>query len=1086
MSELQTNPELEVLINEILTDVTQIVGEQRLPNSTYRLQLNRDFTFLCAIDLVDHLHQLGISHLYLSPIFQSRPGSMHGYDVVRHNAINPEIGTLDDLRELANQLHARGMGLILDVVPNHMCAAASVNQWWSDVLENGPSSAFAHFFDIDWMPLKPDLANKVLLPILGEQFGRVLEGGLLSLRYAEGAFSLHYFDHVLPIAPRSYALILTSHLDELSQTLGSDHPDLMELLSILTSVRNLPLRTETNDERVAERRREKEIIKRRLHELVQRSAEVAEFVNRNVVEINGKPGKSASFDRLDELLHEQAYRLADWRVASDEINYRRFFDVNELAAICVEHPDVFEATHQLVFELLDEGLIDGLRIDHPDGLYDPAGYLRQLQERRFLQLCRHALMRRVAEDVVEAQWLELAPRLAELWRNVCTMPGAPLARPLYVIVEKILGRDEPVPGDWLTHGTVGYDFLNPLNGIFIDGSGAELFDRLFTKVVGGKVDFREMAYHCKRLIARMSMASEVSVLGYQLDRISERNRWSRDFTRPSLTRALQEVIASFGVYRTYVTDGRILDRDRQYLETAVARAKRRNPAMSESIFDFVRDLLLLKYRANADEQEREAQRRFVGKFQQLTGPMMAKAIEDTVFYRFNRLVSLNEVGGEPRHFGTLLEEFHDQNENRLPRFAHGLLTTSTHDTKRSEDVRARINVLSEIPREWQQRVLKWARWNQQLKTEVDGVLAPSGSDEYLLYQTLIGIWPMTTNRTPLDSLDESTATESPVPELMRLRAEPRSDASVGGVVTTKAKLGALSTTSARRSPLGAGLPLTESVRLQLEDRVAAYMLKVAREAKSQTSWISPHAPYEEALRRFIHGLFHTDDRRHPFLTEVADFAATVAEHGYWNSLSQTLLKLTSPGVPDFFQGTEQWVLTLVDPDNRRLVDFNPSYRRLLVLIQALAQQDSSPDAVSARASFLADLLADRANGGIKLFLTYVMLQLRKKLPDVFTSGDYIPLEVTGSQSEHVVAYARRSGPQVAVIIVPRLTVKLIGLGGPVPLGPVWQDTVVTVPTSLGATVFKDAITLQKHRADERHCLRLSDLTANFPMCCLYS
>ena len=1121
-----------VLIDAILADVTETIATQRLPVATYRLQLNADFTLRSASDLVEHLHQLGISHLYLSPIFTARRGSRHGYDVVRHYEINPEIGTLDDLRELAAHARVHGMGLILDVVPNHMCAIASMNPWWRDVLENGPSSSYAHYFDIDWMPLKPDLAHKVLLPILGDQFGRVLEDGLLRVTYDEGAFSLVYFDHSLPIAPRSYSLILSEGLNEFATQLGAEHVDYLELLSILTAIRNLPPRTETSAERLAERRREKEIIKRRLHELVQRSSSVAEFVSKNVTELNGQRGKSSTFNRLDELLNEQAYRLADWRVASDEINYRRFFDVNELAAICVEHPDVFEATHRFLFELLDEGLIDGLRIDHPDGLYDPAGYLRQLQQRGFLQLCRKSYQRisrssetrqefrsvpsnlvetpkvlatfatgeqtvlrsetrqefrPVPSNLIEApkvlatfatdeqpvlrsetrqefrpvpesnsnaeslgdfryenasstdqSWDAIAPRLAELWNNVCTVPGAPLARPLYVVVEKILGRDESVPGDWLAHGTVGYDFLNATNGVFVDASSEVALTKLFHRFAGREVDFREQAYQCKRLIARLSMASEVSVLGYQLDRISESNRWSRDFTRPSLTRALQEVIASFGVYRTYVTSGRILDRDRYYIETAVARAKRRNPAMSESIFDFVRDLLLLKYRDNADEQEREAQRRFVGKFQQLTGPMMAKAIEDTVFYRFNRLVSLNEVGGEPRHYGTWVEQFHDQNANRLPRYGHGLLASSTHDTKRSEDARARINVLSELPREWPLRALKWARWNERFKTEVDGVLAPSGDDEYLLYQTLVGIWP-TTNREN------------------------------GG---------------AKLAPQAA--PLSPEDRDRLEERISSYMLKVARESKSYSSWINPHAPYEEALRRFIRGLFHVEHRRRPFLAEVAEFAHLVAEHGYWNSLSQTLLKITSPGVPDFFQGCEQWVLTLVDPDNRGCVDFDSLYSPLRKLREILATTEAAPDRVTARAALLEPLLADRASGRIKLFVTHLALKLRANLPDLFCVGDYVPLEASGVHADHLVAFARRHGHQVVLTVVPRLTVSLTGLGGDVPRGDIWQDTALRVPSHLEATVFKDLFTLETHHTNPEGLLFMKDLTTHFPMCCLYS
>lgn len=1018
------------LIDRILAEVTDVIAAQRLPTATYRLQLNRDFTFKCATGLVEYFANLGISHLYLSPIFEARSGSSHGYDVVNHSAINPEIGTIDDFRALAQSVRKHGLGLILDVVPNHMCAASSVNSWWRDVLENGPSSSFANYFDIDWMPLKPDLANKVLLPILGDQFGHVLENGQLKLKYADGAFSLSYYDHSLPIAPRSYSLILSDLSNDLATTLGAENPDYLELLSIQTAVRNLPLRTETDRTRLAERRREKEIIKRRLHELVLRSPMIAQFVERSVTEINGQDGHSESFDRLDALLSDQAYRLADWRVASDEINYRRFFDVNELAAICVEHSEVFESTHRLLFALLSEGLVDGLRIDHPDGLYDPAGYLRQLQERRFLQLCRQTVDKLVEPAQRDEQWATLSARLTDLWRNVCTLPGTALARPLYIVVEKILGRDETVPGDWLTHGTVGYDFLNTANGLFVEPASEVACTRLFERFVGREVDFRELAYQCKRLIARMSMASEVSVLGYQLDRISESNRWSRDFTRPSLTRALQEVIASFGVYRTYVADGRILDRDRQYIETAVARAQRRNPAMSESIFKFLRDLLLLKYRENSTEPERAEQRKFVGKFQQLTGPMMAKSIEDTAFYRFNRLVSLNEVGGEPRHFGTGVAKFHHQNANRLPRFSHGMLGTSTHDTKRSEDVRTRIDVLSEIPREWQSRTLKWNRWNQRLKTEVDGALAPSGSDEYLLYQTLIGIWPWKQHQVP----------------------------AVGNPPSS----------------------LTAEQRVQLRERLRAYMLKVAREAKSETSWISPHEPYEQALLRFIDGLFEEEDRRRPFLSEVDAFAQQIAEHGCWNSLAQTLLKITSPGVPDFYQGCEQWIFTLVDPDNRHPVDFNPLRRSL----QQQQERLASASEPRARAEYISELLDSRADGRLKLFVMATALQLRRGNPDLFTVGEYIPLELKGTYRDCAVAFARRHGPNVSITVVPRLVVRVAGFGVKAPLGDVWQDTSLVVPSNLGVPNAVDLYSQESHAVDGRPEIPLSELFSVLPLCCL--
>lgn len=1016
-------------LDRILAAITQQQATQRLPTATYRVQLSGQNTFRDVLAAVPYFDALGISDLYLSPFLEARPGSLHGYDVVRHTAINPEIGTLEELRGLRAALRERGMGLIEDVVPNHMSNAPRWNAWWEDVLENGPSSVYASYFDIDWMPLKPDLAYKVLLPVLGEQFGKVLEEGQLAVRYGGGAFWLEYFDQRFPLAPGSYGVILAPRLPELQAQIGEDHPDLLELLSILTSARNLPPRTETDPERLAERRREKDIMKRRLHELVDRSTPVSEYLAESLRCLNGAPGDSRSFDWLDDLLQRQAYRLAYWRVAADEINYRRFFDVNELAAICTEQPRVFAETHRLLFELLNENTLTGLRIDHPDGLYDPRSYLCQLQEEHFVRLCRQQQASREQPVPAEPQTWQDRPaggdgpdrpedthpaideRLRELWRTAAAIPGSPLGRLLYVVVEKILARGESLPDNWPVHGTVGYEFLNAVNGLFVAPTGERLLSALYTRFTGESLDFDSLAYQCKRLIVKMSMGSELHVLGHQLDRISERNRWTRDFTLSSLTRALQEVVACFGVYRTYVESGQVLERDSHYLGRAVALAKRHNPAMSASVFDFVHDVLLLHYHDNADEEERRAVQRFAGKFQQLTGPIMAKAVEDTAFYRYNRLVSLNEVGGNPARFGTSLEEFHQLNRSRLPRWAHTLNATSTHDTKRSEDVRARIDVLSEIGGEWRDRVQRWSRWHRRLKIEVDGSEAPSRNAEYLLYQTLVGIW-----HGQIPSGDERGA---------------------------------------------------------FQHRVQQYMLKVVREAKVNTSWVSPHEAYEAALSQFVAALL-TNDRRRPFLPDLNQFARRVAKHGRWNSLSQVVLKIGSPGVPDFYQGTDRWLLALVDPDNRQPVDLAANSRSLDRLLASMGEatgparrlahftrwaddksgspepHDSgrvqtlhNPMAIACR-----ELLDTSEDGRIKQFVTLIGLQARRCFPELFCEGEYLPLEPRGKFSEHVVAFARRHEEQVAVVLVPRLMVGITGFGGPTPLSELWGDTAIELPEGL--------------------------------------
>jgi (1->4)-alpha-D-glucan 1-alpha-D-glucosylmutase len=834
---------------------------------------------------------------------------------------------------------------------------------------------------------------------------------------------LRYYDARFPIAPDSYAKILAKGLEQLPSELGSEHPDLLEYLSILTAIKNLPPFTEADPQRIAERYREKEIIKRRLKELVERSPTVAAKMEGSLQALNGTRGDPRSFDGLDELLAQQSYRLSYWRVAAEEINYRRFFDINELAAICVEHRDVFESTHQLVFDLVDRGVVNGLRIDHPDGLFDPRGYLWQLQEKRFLQLCRKEWISRERPGALAASidtgagsddfgWQEVELRLRERFQQERQNLNMPLARPLYVVVEKILEPGEPLPEDWPVHGTVGYEFLNKLSGIFVSATGEKSISSAYTRFTGDSLDFRELAYQCKRLIARMNMASELTVLGYRLDRISERNRWTRDFTLSSLTRALQEIVACFSVYRTYITDGHVPDRDRRYLESAVARAKRRNPTMSASIFDFVRDLLLLRYRENADEAERQEQLRLIGKFQQLTGPIMAKAVEDTAFYRYNRLVSLNEVGGEPERFGSDVAAFHELNRRRLPRLARGMSSTSTHDTKRSEDTRARINVLSEVPKEWQQRLRRWARLNRRYRSDAEGQSAPSPSDEYLLYQSLIGIWPAAT---------------------------PRGDE-----------------------------------RARLVERIQQYMLKVAREAKLQSSWISPNEPYEQALTRFIADIFRSDKPR-SFFTDLDQFAGAISDHGRWNSLAQVLLKIASPGVPDFYQGSELWSLALVDPDNRQPVDFELRER-------LLSEQTSALDTATgeSRQALLSEILEHRHDGRIKLLVTRLALHLRLDFAALFTEGDYVPLTVRGKHADCAVAVARQNGELFAIAVVPRLTVQLCGLGGSPPVGPIWGDTAIEIPPELRNRTLNDVFT---HRpiSLQADAIPVSELLSMFPV-----
>lgn len=697
----------------------------RIPVSTYRLQFNRQFKFSDAKNIVSYLHSLGISDIYASPYFKTREGSLHGYDIVDHNTLNPEIGTEDEFNELIQELRKYGIGQILDIVPNHMCIADKNNGWWMDVLENGPSSIYADFFDIDWEPVKKELVNKVLLPFLGDQYGKVLENQELKLIFEEGAFFVYYYDHRFPVRPLTYTHILEHRIDKIEHVLSSKNPYFVELLSIITALKHLPSYTETKHEKIIERHREKEVIKKRIWNLYSEAPEVKDFINDNVAIFNGIKGEPGSFDLLDKLLSEQVYRLSHWRVAAEEINYRRFFDINDLAAICMEKPAVFEETHKLIFKLIKEGKVTGLRVDHPDGLYNPSEYFCLLQRNCFFQKqlayirsLKKDIPKELIEDLKEEIPIFTGPsdiKSEILQRYNELLAGDPQAKPFYIIGEKILTKDERMPEDWPIFSTTGYVFLNALNGIFVATENARAFDDYYAKFIKSKIDFQDVVYENKKLIMQVAMSSEVNTLGHYLNNISEKDRHTRDFTLNSLTSAIVEAIAFFPVYRTYINQSGVNDRDRRYIELAVAKAKRKNPAISGSVFDFLKDVLLLKYPDNISEEDKKERLAFVMRFQQITGPVMAKGIEDTAFYVYNRLISLNEVGGSPDRFGASLETFHGKNIERSKFWPNALIATSTHDSKRSEDVRARINVLSEMPEEWKESVIRWGRYNKKMK-----------------------------------------------------------------------------------------------------------------------------------------------------------------------------------------------------------------------------------------------------------------------------------------------------------------------------------------------------------------------------------
>jgi (1->4)-alpha-D-glucan 1-alpha-D-glucosylmutase len=961
------------------------VASAQIPLSTYRLQFNRNFTLEQGAALVDYLHELGISACYASPLTQARPGSPHGYDVTNHGVLNPEIGDEARLAEFAARLRAKGMGLVLDTVPNHMCIAHPSNLMWWDILENGPSSPYANFFDIDWNPPKADLTNKVLLPMLGDQFGKVLENGEIRIAYENGAFVARYYEWSLPLAPRTWTHILQPALERVRGALAESNPDLMEFESIITAMDHLPERDETDPERIRERMREKEVIKRRLAALLDNSAEISSALAYSLTDINGVKGDPHSFDRLEKLLENQAYRLSFWHVAADEINYRRFFDINELAAIRVEDPAVFDLVHELTLHLVEEGLVTGLRIDHADGLLDPALYLRMLQER-----C-------AAADKSTSG-------------NAVNDRGGPF----YLVVEKILTGGERLR-NWPIHGTTGYEFVNLLNGVFVDASNRHRFEDLYARFAGWQEAFRDVVYECKKLMLRASMSGEQNVLARKLDQISEQHRWSRDFTLNSLGRVLAEVISCFPVYRSYVTsDGRVTDDDREQIARAIGLAKRRNPALSESTFDFLASVLLLEHPDGLDEAARARRLAFTLRFQQLTSPVMAKGFEDTALYRYVPLASLNEVGGDPTCFGISAQEFHARNAQRAQQWPHGLSATSTHDTKRSEDVRARINVLSEIPDQWERAIWRWHHLTEPARSEIDGVAVPDPNEEYLFYQTLIGTWPL-----------------DPQPGEFE----------------------------------------------QYIKRIQAYMDKAAKEAKVRTSWIRADDRHDVKLAEFIGAVMRAGGDN-SFIADIGAFASRVARAGMLNSLSQTLLKIAAPGVPDFYQGTELWDLSLVDPDNRRPVD----YAARMAMVEEIKRS-----ADSNRVDLARKLFGHPNNGAIKAYLTREALNFRRSNAALFLRGDYIPLEASGAYGRNVISFARRTPEQHVIVAAGRFFTALGKLPEAAAGEETWRDTYLSAPAGLLSERCVELFTGAQVSADldrDRRQLCLADIFVHLPFALL--
>ena len=876
-----------------------VPAEAPPPGATYRVQLRPGFGFDEVAAISGYLADLGITHLYASPYLQAAPASTHGYDVVDHGQVNTELGGEDAHRRMCAALVEAGLGQVLDVVPNHMAIGGRENAWWWDVLENGPSSVYASYFDVDWDPPEAKLRNVVLLPILGDHYGRVLEAGELRLHREGGSFTVGYHEHLAPLAPRSLDRLLAA---------AAERCDSAELESIAQAFGRLPPSTDTDRESVRERHRDKEVLRASLARLCEEDEAVAAALDAQVGFVNDDA------DHLDALLERQNYRLAYWRTAERELDYRRFFDISTLIGLRIEDPQVFADTHALVLGWLRDGTLDGVRIDHPDGLRDPEGYLERLQE-------------------------------------ACG-GGA------WVVVEKILEHEEHLRPTWPVAGTTGYDFLNRLGGLFVDPAGRGPLLDLYREITGEARGFATVALDNKHLALRQSLATDLGRLTAIFVQVCERNRRYRDYTRHDLHEVLREVVACFPVYRSYVRPetGAMTGEDREVIARAVEQAKQRRPELEADLFDFLEDLLLLRVRGsqppglgpplNSVEVE------FVARFQQLTSPVMAKGVEDTAFYAYVPLVSLNEVGGNPGRFGTSVAEFHAGCLEAQRRWPSGLITTATHDTKRGEDVRVRISLLSEIPDAWGAAVRRWSDNNQKHRTGPD---RPDPNMEYLLYQTLVGAWP--------------------------LEAE----------------------------------------------RAAAYLEKASREAKIHTSWVDPNPSYDEALRSFVHALLGDEG----FTGDLATFVGPLVAAGRVTSLAQTLVKLTAPGVPDTYQGAELWDLSLVDPDNRRPVDYGVR-RGLLGQVQSMTAAQSW----------------EQVDEGVpKLLVTARALEFRRRRPELFgPEGAYVALEPTGPAAGHVVAFSRGDG---AVTVVPRL---VLGLGSP----PTWGDTAVEIGVGTWRNLFTGA------------------------------
>jgi (1->4)-alpha-D-glucan 1-alpha-D-glucosylmutase len=946
----------------------------RIPLSCYRLQFNRDFTFRHATASLNYLSRLGITDVYASPLLQSRSGSQHGYDVTDPSRINGELGDEQQFEAFQSALQKESMGLLLDIVPNHM-AASPENPWWMDVLENGPGSSYAAFFDIDWHPPSRTLDNKILLPVLGNFYGETINNGEFKIEFRDGTFSIRYYDMSFPLAPKTYRKILKHREHVLEKNLGHQSSAFQEYLGIVAALAALRERESLTIDAAGQRRLEVQGIKERLRKLYDANPQVQQFIRDNLRFFNGRRNDSTSFRDLDRLLAEQAYVLSYWQNVNEAINFRRFFTISDLIGVRVEDSVVFDATHQVVLNLIERKAVTGLRIDHIDGLRDPLAYLLRLQE--------------------SASFSHQKEKSADF----------------YVIVEKILSGTEELPAEWPVQGTTGYEYLNALNRLFVHPDGARQIEQNYFKFLGRKPAYDNLLYEKKKLVMATLLSAEMRYLGRQLGVLSQNDRYARDLPQMELSQALIETTACLSVYRTYIRSMEVPAEAKHEINRAVDAARLRNPRLDAAFFNFVRDVLLLHDEGHLFAEQREARLAFVMRWQQFTGPIVAKGLEDTVLYIYTPLLSLNEVGGNPSPSAITAPTFFDLVSEQKKHGQHGMSCTSTHDTKRGEDVRARINVLSEIPGGWQKHVNRWASWNANRKQKVDHHVAPDRNEEHLLYQTLIGAWPLREKELP-----------------------------------------------------------------QFRKRLEAYMIKANREAMVHTRWTRPNAAHERAVTSFVRAILKPA-KSNLFLNDFLPFQKKIAEYGMLNGLAQVLIKMTSPGVPDFYQGCDLWDLRLVDPDNRGPVDFKHR-DALLAEIEKKSSQDL--------ARYCRELVENWRDGLVKLYLIWKILNVRRNYSRLFSEGEFAPLEISGKRESSVIAYARRREHDWILTVAPRWLARAKAQLTWSFMQKFWSGSKLNLPVNAPSSWLNPLTgeTLVASPGQKGSNLPMSDILKNFPVALL--